>query len=123
MKLFNSLGDCQPPTPGPEGANWFKIAYKHEWEAARAVRKNGELINGAWMVGVKWAVSLSSRHFLQFKLIHEDVARSKGNVGKPSIFVHSVSSGRRTDITNNAGRCSNESHWKASGFGAELERL
>lgn len=54
-KLFSSLGDSQEPQPGPEGANWFKIAYKHEWEAARAVRKNGELINGQWMVGVKWA--------------------------------------------------------------------
>ncbi|KIM34351.1 hypothetical protein M408DRAFT_13877 [Serendipita vermifera MAFF 305830] len=39
-KLFSSLGDSQEPQPGPEGANWFKIAYKHEWEAARAVRKN-----------------------------------------------------------------------------------
>jgi hypothetical protein len=122
MKLFNSLGDCQPPNPGPEGANWFKIAYKHEWEAARAVRKNGELINGAWMVGVKWAVSLSFRRFA-IKLIHEDVARSKGNMGKPSFFANGVSSGRRTDITNNAGRCSNESDWEASGFGAELECL
>jgi len=55
IKLFTSLGDSQDPIAGPEGANWFKIAYKHEWEAARAVRKNGELINGVWMVGVKWA--------------------------------------------------------------------
>ncbi|CAG8739109.1 285_t:CDS:2, partial [Acaulospora colombiana] len=49
IKLFTSLGECQEPIPGPEGGNWFKIAYKNEWEAARAVRKNGELINGQWM--------------------------------------------------------------------------
>ncbi|KAG8787746.1 hypothetical protein FRC15_008120 [Serendipita sp. 397] len=55
MKMFSSIGDSQEPQPGPEGANWFKIAYKNEWEAARAVRRNGELINGSWMVGVKWA--------------------------------------------------------------------
>ncbi|CAG7847208.1 SubName: Full=Uncharacterized protein {ECO:0000313/EMBL:CCA66784.1} [Serendipita indica DSM 11827] len=55
IKLFTSIGETQEPQPGPEGANWFKISYKHEWEAARAVRKNGELMNGQWMVGVKWA--------------------------------------------------------------------
>lgn len=62
-KLFRSLGESNEPVFAPEDGNWFKIGYKHEWEAARAVRKNGELVNGAWMVGVKWAVSDQS-HFV-----------------------------------------------------------
>lgn len=69
IKLFSSLGESQEPTPGPEGANWFKIAYKHEWEAARAVRKNGELINGQWMVGVKWAVSTLIFPLFRYRLL------------------------------------------------------
>ncbi len=56
-KLFQSLGETSEPEPGPIGANFFKIGFKSQWEAARAVRKNGELIAGTWMVGVKWAVS------------------------------------------------------------------
>lgn len=57
-RLFQSLGETNEPEPGPSGANFFKIGFKSQWDAARAVRKNGELVGGTWMVGVKWAVSL-----------------------------------------------------------------
>lgn len=42
--------------------NAFKIGFIHPWEAARALRRNGEIISGEggrWVVGVKWAVSFS----------------------------------------------------------------
>jgi hypothetical protein len=71
IKLFTSLGETREPEQGPNGANWFKIAFKHEWEAARAVRKNGELINGAWMVGVKWAVSANNKISLKFTISYD----------------------------------------------------
>jgi len=54
-KLFQSLGETSEPEPGPSGANFFKIGFKSQWDAARAVRKNGELVGGTWMVGGKWA--------------------------------------------------------------------
>ncbi len=39
--------------------NAFKLGYKLPWEAARAFRKNGEIVSGEggrWVVGVKWLV-------------------------------------------------------------------
>ncbi|KAJ6564943.1 hypothetical protein DFH09DRAFT_1247519 [Mycena vulgaris] len=34
--------------------NCFKIGYRDPADAMRAVRKNGEILGGSWMVGVKW---------------------------------------------------------------------
>lgn len=39
----------------PSGANWVTIGYEHEWAALRALRKNGEVVRGNIMIGVKWA--------------------------------------------------------------------
>lgn len=78
-KLFQSLGETNEPESGPPGANFFKIGFKNRWEAARAVRKNGELVSGTWMVGVKWAVSrprsflgLLLHMFLTWRLFHQN---------------------------------------------------
>lgn len=41
----------------PTGSNWFTIAYDNDWAALRALRKNGDIIAGSAMIGVKWADS------------------------------------------------------------------
>lgn len=60
MAHFQSLaeGGTTDAEPSSDVENAFKIGYRHPWEAARAWRRNGEIINGdggRWMIGVKWA--------------------------------------------------------------------
>lgn len=46
-------GSLQPGAP-PAGANWLIVAYAQAWAAARALRRNGEVVGaGALMLGVK----------------------------------------------------------------------
>ncbi|KZS90835.1 hypothetical protein SISNIDRAFT_177363 [Sistotremastrum niveocremeum HHB9708] len=58
-RLFAGLGETTSPEPAENSGNWFKIGFRKEWEARRAVRRNGELIHGddgsLYMIGVKWA--------------------------------------------------------------------
>lgn len=48
------------PAPALDaGRNWITIAYRNSWEAARAVRRSGEILSigrEECMIGVKWAV-------------------------------------------------------------------
>ncbi|KAN0121152.1 hypothetical protein V8E52_003740 [Russula decolorans] len=55
VEYFKQLGDTTDPDPNTEISNCFKIGFKNPAEAMWAVRKNGEIIGGSWMVGVKWA--------------------------------------------------------------------
>jgi nuclear pore complex protein Nup53 len=52
---FGQLGEIVDYTPAPEGGNWVSVTYREAWCAARAVRRNGEIIGGKLMIGVKWA--------------------------------------------------------------------
>ena len=52
---FKSLGESTEPDPNTEITNCFRIGYKDPAVAARAVRRNGEVMNGSWMIGVKFA--------------------------------------------------------------------
>jgi len=52
----SSGGESTEPDPNLEITNCFRIGYKDAGDALRAVRKNGEVLGGSWMVGVKWAV-------------------------------------------------------------------
>ena len=56
VEYFKQLGETTDPDPNTEISNCFKIGFKHPGEAMWAVRKNGEIVSGSWMVGVKWAV-------------------------------------------------------------------
>ena len=58
VEYFKSLGDTTGPDLNTEIMNCFKIGYRDPGDAMRAVRKNGEVLGGSYMVGVKWAVSL-----------------------------------------------------------------
>lgn len=57
-EYFRSLGESSQVEPGGEIANAFRIGYVNASEAMRAVRKNGEVLGGEFMVGAKWAVSM-----------------------------------------------------------------
>ena len=56
-EYFKSLGDSTDADPNTEITNCFRIGYRDPGDAMRAVRKNGEILAGSWMVGAKWAVS------------------------------------------------------------------
>ncbi|TFK51705.1 hypothetical protein OE88DRAFT_1807642 [Heliocybe sulcata] len=55
VEYFKALGETTEPDQNAEIMNCFKIGYKNPPEALRAIRKNGEVIAGSWMIGVKWA--------------------------------------------------------------------
>jgi len=63
---FTSIGDTVSVDPPPSldaGRNWITIVYKNPWEAARALRRNGEILTigkEECMIGVKWADSNNS---------------------------------------------------------------
>lgn len=58
VEYFKSLGDVSEPDLNTEILNCFKIGYRDPGDAMRAVRKNGDVLCGSYMVGVKWAVGL-----------------------------------------------------------------
>ncbi|EPQ56432.1 hypothetical protein GLOTRDRAFT_120925 [Gloeophyllum trabeum ATCC 11539] len=55
VEYFRSLGDTTEADPNAEIVNCFRIGYKKPIDALRAIKKNGDVLSGAWMVGVKWA--------------------------------------------------------------------
>ncbi|KAL0954172.1 hypothetical protein HGRIS_005303 [Hohenbuehelia grisea] len=55
VDFFKSLGNSTEADLNLEVANCFKIGYKDLGDAMRAVRKNGDILGGSWMIGVKWA--------------------------------------------------------------------
>ncbi|KAH9852117.1 hypothetical protein C2E23DRAFT_885988 [Lenzites betulinus] len=55
VEYFRSLGQTTEPEQTAEIVNAFRIGYLHPAEAVRAVRKNGDIVGGSWMVGAKWA--------------------------------------------------------------------
>lgn len=58
LEYFKSLAsETTDATPHSQISNCFKLGFKNPGDALRAVRKNGEVIGGTWMIGVKWVVS------------------------------------------------------------------
>jgi hypothetical protein len=55
IEYFKSLGAATEPEPNTEIVNCFRIGFRDPGEAARVVRRNGEVLGGTWMIGVKWA--------------------------------------------------------------------
>lgn len=75
VEYFKSLGgesETTEATPHSQITNCFKLGFGNPGDALRAVRKNGEVIGGTWVVGVKWAVScfctMSSDIFIDMRL-------------------------------------------------------
>lgn len=69
VQHFTTIGEAISVDPAPaldDGRNWTTIVYRNPWEAARAVRRSGEIISigrEEIMIGVKWAVSRTSLSF------------------------------------------------------------
>ena len=59
VEYFKSLGSATDPESNTEIVNCFRIGYRDPGDAMRAVRKNGEILSGTYMIGVKWAVSFA----------------------------------------------------------------
>ena len=57
VEYFKAIGDATDPEESTELVNCFRIGYRDPGDALRAVRKNGEVISGTFMIGAKWAVS------------------------------------------------------------------
>ncbi|KAJ7752934.1 hypothetical protein B0H16DRAFT_1545424 [Mycena metata] len=57
VEYFSALASnaVTPPDPHAEITNCFRMGYSDAADAMRAVRKNGEVLGGSWMVGAKWA--------------------------------------------------------------------
>ncbi|KAF9528973.1 hypothetical protein CPB83DRAFT_790851 [Crepidotus variabilis] len=55
VEYFKSLGHATEADPHLEIANCFRIGYQDAGDAMRAVRKNGEILGGSFMIGAKWA--------------------------------------------------------------------
>ncbi|KAL4063187.1 hypothetical protein V8B97DRAFT_2006226 [Scleroderma yunnanense] len=60
VEYFKSLGSTTDPEPNTEIVNCFRIGYRDAAEAMRAVRRNGEVLSGTYMIGVKWADSAAA---------------------------------------------------------------
>jgi nuclear pore complex protein Nup53 len=85
VEFFKSLGESTEPEVKSEIVNCFKIGYKDPTNALRAMRRNGDVIGGSWMVGVKWAVcSLIVWLALMstFQLL-QDIAEAEASLGFP----------------------------------------
>lgn len=86
VEYFKSLGDTNGPDLNTEIMNCFKIGYRDPGDAMRAVRKNGEVLGGSYMVGVKWAVSLVVYIWsIQSLIRFQDPAQAEALLGQLSL--------------------------------------
>ncbi|KIJ55295.1 hypothetical protein M422DRAFT_23905 [Sphaerobolus stellatus SS14] len=51
VRLFQSLGDTTEPEPS-ENRMWFTIGFRQPWEAERALRRNGKIMDDSYVIGV-----------------------------------------------------------------------
>lgn len=50
------MGDTTDPEPSENGM-WFTIGFRQSWEAERALRRNGKIMDDTFMIGVARSVS------------------------------------------------------------------
>ncbi|GAB1518477.1 hypothetical protein RhiXN_04899 [Rhizoctonia solani] len=53
ISQFTAIGESSAPEMPAEGGNWFKITYLNPWDGARALRRDGDIINGDMMISVR----------------------------------------------------------------------
>ncbi|KAH9046527.1 hypothetical protein EDB84DRAFT_1466134 [Lactarius hengduanensis] len=80
VEYFKQLGETTDPDPNTEISNCFKIGFRHPGEAMWAVRKNGEIVGGSWMVGVKWADPAQAE-----RVLGQSIARTTTYLPAPDI--------------------------------------
>jgi nuclear pore complex protein Nup53 len=88
VEYFKSLGESTEPDQSLEVVNCFKIGFKDPTDAVRAVRRNGEVLGGSWMVGVKWAVSpqIPIHHSPFSTLFAQDPATAEAAIGQSTLW-------------------------------------
>lgn len=84
----NSSNSKDTGAEQPAGANWVTIGYEHEWAALRALRRNGEVLGGNLMIGVKTAdgalpTSLVSSAPTGFLALPSTASASNGESSQP----------------------------------------
>lgn len=57
--MFQNLGDTTEPEPSETGL-WFTIGFRQPLEAERALRRNGNLMEDAYLLGVARIVGILS---------------------------------------------------------------
>lgn len=91
LSHFAQFGDILETTPSPSGGNWVTITYAQPWAAARAARRNGELLGGVLMIGVQVVdedslrTSLGPEQPVETKVAAPVRAPTSG-VGKPVVL-------------------------------------
>ncbi|KAG8923679.1 hypothetical protein FRC03_010579 [Tulasnella sp. 419] len=81
---FTSMGDgATADFPGSEECNWVNVTYMNEWEAVRALRKNGEVLSGTIMIGVKWANGDQTDPAAQRVALNTSMASEFGQISSP----------------------------------------
>ncbi|KAI0725337.1 hypothetical protein C8Q72DRAFT_785718 [Fomitopsis betulina] len=76
VEFFKSLGESTEPEQHPDVSNCFRIGYLTPSEAIRAVRKNGDILSGSWMIGVKWADPAQAEALLGSGIVRSDLGTS-----------------------------------------------
>ncbi|KAJ3576557.1 hypothetical protein NP233_g351 [Leucocoprinus birnbaumii] len=74
VEFFKSLGNSTEPEPNTEVVNCFRIGYYDPADALRAVRKNGEVFAGSWMIGTKWAEPAQAEAVLGQSLLRTSIS-------------------------------------------------
>ncbi|RPD64351.1 hypothetical protein L226DRAFT_544926 [Lentinus tigrinus ALCF2SS1-7] len=103
VEYFRSLGESTEAEQSSELLNCFRIGYLYPAEALRAVRKNGEILSGSWMVGAKWADPAQAEALLGPSLIRnatqspEFVTASPDAMSSPSPNMFASSSRMSVD--------------------------
>jgi len=63
-EYFKSIGATTEPDPNTQITNCFRIGYRDFGEGMRAVKRNGEILGGSYMVGAKWADQMRANEIL-----------------------------------------------------------
>ena len=112
-EYFKSLGEATEPEKHLEITNCFRIGYVDIGDAMRAVRKNGEVFNGSWMIGAKWAVSRKAFHKINILslliapfIFFQDSAQAEAMIGQP--VLRSTLSSSSVPQTNDTTPSGNE---------------
>ncbi|KAI0343175.1 hypothetical protein BDW22DRAFT_1356769 [Trametopsis cervina] len=76
VEYFRAFGESTEADPNLEISNCFRIGYINPADAMRAVRKNGDVLSGSFMVGVKWADPAQAEALLGSPLARSPFAAS-----------------------------------------------
>ncbi|KAI0791645.1 hypothetical protein BC629DRAFT_1287540 [Irpex lacteus] len=76
VEIFRSFGQTTEADPNIEILNCFRLGYINPADALRAVRKNGEVLSGSYMIGVKFAEPVQAEALLGASLARGPFAAS-----------------------------------------------